>query len=315
MWLWTYRRAFAFAGRSFLVETKVDLKRMQSRLFEDGRLLAEDRTKHWSPEGLTRWHQLRSHCAGLGFVAVEAGFVSVWSIGIRVTLDDRLIHESHPGSGFLKLSSADPGTLERQFDQRAAEAQVAKERWQRNRYCVITDVSLALFFFVVAKLTDQLQTAALATALAGIGVAVVQRFVKVDLLGGLAAFGVCMLLFSAGFSALFQDDFIVRMKSTFLGLLVATLMSGDFFFNRCQYFGPRFARYLPVSVDERRLTLGMAGLGATMAALNHVVVMFFPGEIWLYYTTFGDLAVSLVLMLAIVRFARVRAEDTHATAD
>ena len=241
---------------------------------------------------------------------MEAGYVSPWSVGIRVTLDDQLIHESHPGCEFLKLSSSSSGDLETQFNQLAAEVHSSKERWKNNRFCIFTDVGLALLFFIVFKFTDELLTSALIVALAGVGVAVTQRFAKVDLMGGLAVFGVFMLLFSAGFSILFQDDSIIQMKSTFLGLFAATIMLADVYFNHSRYFGPRFSRYLPSPVDDRRLILGMASLGITMATLNYVVVRMFSEEIWLYYTTFGDFVISLLFILGIIRFARLQKTET-----
>ena len=44
MILWTYRRPFSLAGRTFRVETVVTPKTLTSRLFEGERLLAEDAT-------------------------------------------------------------------------------------------------------------------------------------------------------------------------------------------------------------------------------------------------------------------------------
>ena len=78
-------------------------------------------------------------------------------------------------------------------EKRAAEMKAASEKWQRNKYSIYTDISLGALFFIIAKVTDHLATAAVITAIAGLGVVVAQRFVKVDLLGGLAMFGVVML--------------------------------------------------------------------------------------------------------------------------
>jgi len=178
------------------------------------------------------------------------------------------------------------------------------EQWQRNKPSIFVDLGLALFFFVSAKLTD-LTTAALLTAAAGLAVFVAQRFVEVDLLGGLAIFGVVMLLVSAGFSLVFQDEDIVKMKGTWLGLLTAALFLGDGLLRQGRYFGRRLARYVMQPIDERRLAIGLGLLGATMALLNWGVARVFSTDVWLAYTTFGDIVVSMVLFFAVLRFARV----------
>jgi intracellular septation protein A len=176
-------------------------------------------------------------------------------------------------------------------------------QWERNKPSIYVDLGLGLFFFVCAKFTD-LTTAALLGAAAGLSVYLVQRFVKVDLLGGLAMFGVVMLLVSAGFSWLFQDDWAVKMKGSILGLLTATLFLGDGLFNRGRYFGRRLARYVMEPVVEQRLAIGLGLLGALMASLNWGVAEFFSTDVWLAYSSFGDMALSMLLFFAVLRFAR-----------
>ena len=73
----------------------------------------------------------------------------------------------------------------------------------------------------------------------------------------------------------FDDDSIVKMKSTYLGLLVASLMFSDAVFNRGGYFGRRLARYMPSPVSTQRLAFGMATLGLVMAGLNYFVAEHF----------------------------------------
>jgi intracellular septation protein A len=310
--LWTYRLPFFADGEKFLLETKVHLRHMESCLCMGPQVLARDSTRHWSPDGLTRWHRLSARIDHLGVLEVEVGYVNAWSIGIRVMLNGRLIHESHPGNAFLKGANASRLELEPIFSKHAIDTEASRKRWQRNQYSIYTDVSLAILFFITVKVTADLPTAAIITALAGLGVALAQRIMRIDFLGGLAVFGVFMLLISAGFSMLFQDDSIVQMKSTFLGLFVAALMLGDVLFNRGQYFGTRISRYLPGPLNAYRLTLGMATLGVTMATLNYIVARTFSSELWLYYTTFGDFLISLILLIGIFRFARLREGEIHA---
>jgi intracellular septation protein A len=194
-------------------------------------------------------------------------------------------------------SSTSPSSLRAVTQARQAA------QWQRNKPSIYVDLGLGLFFFVCAKFTD-LSTAALLGAAAGLSVYLVQRFVQVDLLGGLAMFGVLMLLVSAGFSWLLQDDWAVKMKGTILGLLTASLFLGDGLLNRGRYFGRRLARYVMEPVVEQRLAIGLGLLGALMALLNWGVAEFFSTDVWLAYTTFGDIALSMLLFFAVLRFAR-----------
>jgi len=69
----------------------------------------------------------------------------------------------------------------------------ARAQFQRNKWTLATDLGMALLFFVVGKMSESLVTPALVCASAGLVLIVVQRFVKVDLLGGLALFGVAVL--------------------------------------------------------------------------------------------------------------------------
>lgn len=320
MKLWTYRRPFELEGHFFRVETVVTFKKLTSRLFEGDRVLAELTTDYWTPEGMSQTHVLQYACPKLGTIVVDAGYVSLWSVGVRVHLNDRIAYESHPGKQIMSpaqasgSSSKNAANLAEAMAANAAEAKAAAEKWQRNKYSIYTDISLGIMFFVTAKVTDQLATAAIITAVAGLGVVVAQRFVKVDLLGGLAMFGVVMLLISAGFSLLFDDDSVVKMKSTYLGLLVTALMLGDAVFNRGGYFGRRLARYMPSPVNARRLAFGMAMLGATMAGLNYLVATFFSTDVWLYYTSAGDFIVSVVLMFSVIRFAQLRSGESDVNA-
>ena len=186
-----------------------------------------------------------------------------------------------------------------------AEDAAALEQWNRNKYSLYADLGIGALFFVLVKLTDDLPLSALLTAAAGLALVVVQRFVKVDLLGGLAMFGIVMLLLSAGFSYAFDSDWAVKLKSTFLGLLIAALMFGDGFFRNGSYFGRRLGRYMPPPIDARRLAIGMGVLGLVMAGLNAVVAVYLSKDLWLYYTSFGDIVVSMLLVFAVLRYARV----------
>ncbi len=176
--------------------------------------------------------------------------------------------------------------------------------WKRNRVPIGVDIALGLLFFAVAKMTD-LTTAALVGAAAGIALVVAQRFVKVDLIGGLALFGVAMLLLSAALAYAFQDEDAVKWRGTVLGLISAGLFLADGLIGRGRHLGERMLRYLPYTdVDSRRLAIGMGTLGVFSALLNLVVALYASTDVWLFYTTFLDTVVVVGLIMIVFRYAR-----------
>ena len=182
----------------------------------------------------------------------------------------------------------------------------ARAQWQRNKWTIAVDLGMALLFFVVGKLSESLVTPALVCAGAGLVLIIVQRFVKVDLLGGLALFGVAVLCVSAAFAWFFQDDWAIKMRSTIVGGIVAAVMFADAIFNRGDYFGGRLARFMPNPIDHRRMAAGLATLGVFMATANWAVAELFSKDVWLAYTSFGDIVLSVVLAMAVIRFAERR---------
>ncbi|MGA8056098.1 MAG: hypothetical protein WCA12_19940 [Burkholderiales bacterium] len=99
-------------------------------------------------------------------------------------------------------------------------------RLKDNARAIATDIALGVLFFVAARLTD-LRSAALIAAGPGLALVLLQRFVRVNLLGGLALFGIVMRLVSAAFSWVFDSELAVQMKSTAIGLIGAAFFAID----------------------------------------------------------------------------------------
>ena len=138
----------------------------------------------------------------------------------------------------------------------------------------------------------------------GLGLIVLQRFVKVDVLGGFAVFGTIMLLISGIFSLLLQDDYWVQMKGTVLGLLTASVFFLDGVLRQGAYFGARFERYMPMPLHHNRLAIGMSLTGVFNALGNYLVAENFSEDFWLTYTTFFDLPIFVILFLLVLRWSR-----------
>ncbi|HEY0044703.1 MAG TPA: septation protein IspZ [Allosphingosinicella sp.] len=286
--LWRYTRPFELDGRPAQVVIRSAMSGLFSELQVDGRTVASDWTPPSGPAA-TRNHRLVHED-----VEVEAGYVSLWNIGIAVRRGGALVHESHPGQRIafpakLAKMASDPG--------------IDMARYKANTIPITIDIVLGLLFFVVAKLTD-LSTAAIVGAGVGIALVIVQRFVKVDLVGGLALFGVVMLLISAGLAIAFQDDWAVKMRTSIVGVITAVLFLGDGLLGGNR-LGKGLARYLPYrDMDPARLALGMGVLGLVMAGLNYLVAAVASTDVWLFYTTFVDFFLVMLLIVLVLRYAR-----------
>ena len=304
--VWTYRRPFTVQGEAFTVLIETGFKSWRSRLMHGPQELTRDETTILGASLDYRNHRLRQVLPSGAQLEVETGYINWWNTGIAVRVNGVLVHESHPGRTILWPSLQGQGPMDPQREQRMqAQQKLDAAQWARNKPSLLVDIALGVLFFVVGKVTGNLTTAALVGAGAGLAVVVLQRFVKADLLGGLAMFGVFTLLLSAGFSLWFQDERMVQLKGSILGVLIASLILADALFNRGRYFGARLARYLiGMPVDARRLAMGMALLGLTMAGLNLLATHWLSKDAWLFYTTFVDAPLAMVLGLAVFRFAR-----------
>ena len=182
---------------------------------------------------------------------------------------------------------------------------IQKHKWERNKYSIYADLGLGALFFITGKITEDLIFASFVGVAGGLTLLVLQRFVKIDLLGGFAVFGTIMLFISGIFSFVFQDDYWVQMKGTALGLLSASMFFLDGVLRKGAYFGARFERYLPGgALHHNRLAIGMSLTGAFGALGNYLVAENFSEEFWLTYTTFLDLPILMILFFLVIRWSR-----------
>jgi intracellular septation protein A len=304
--VWTYRRPFSAQGEVFIVQIEAGIAGWRSRLMIGHQELVRDETILLGAAFDFRNHRLCHTLQDGSKLEVEIGYLNWFNTGIRVSISGTLVHESHPGRDILYLTRVRKASLGGKTEQQLQEQRERDAaQWALNRPSLIIDIALGLLFFAVSKVSGNLTTAALVGAVAGLTVVLAQRFVKLDLLGGLAMFGVFTLLLSAGFSLWFQDERMVQLKGSILGVLVAGLIFGDGLFNRGRYFGARLARYLiGMTVDARRLSLGIAVLGLIMAGLNLMAMHWLSKDAWLTYTTFVDAPLAMVLGLLVFRFAK-----------
>jgi intracellular septation protein A len=297
MQIWSYSRPFKFHGHSCEVKVTLTQSATISSLFIDD-LLVDEQSIKYSDGIITFVHPLQTSS---GFEAeVESGYFNWRNIGIAVRENGSLVHESHPGEN-LRYGEA---LMEDLSDMQENIAEARESKWEQNKYSIYADLALAALFFIVSKLTEDLVLAAIVGGVTGLGLILLQRFVKVDLLGGFAVFGTIMLAISTGFSLVLQDSYWVQMKSTALGLFTAVLFMADGLLRKGAYFGARIERYMPGALHHNRLAIGMSIVGVVSAGGNYFVAENFSKDFWLTYTTFLDLPIFMLSFFVILGWAR-----------
>lgn len=294
-----YKRPFAVGSHRALVTMRARMDGLHSEFAIDGAPVASDFTPATGEEAI-RNHRLRGTLPDGRVLEVEAGYVNWITVGIAATLNGAPIHESHPRRRIAYPAKAAAmvrkgGTMDKHYDTAV---------WSRNKVPIAVDLALGLLFYAVAKLTD-LRTAALVGAGVGIALVGAQRFIKTDIIGGMALFGIVLALISAGLAILFQDDDAVKMRTTIMGLIGAAFFLGDGLLLGGKRLGAGMARYLPYTdIVPRRLAIGMGVMGLVMAGLNTVVIAVASTDVWLFYTTFVDFVVAMGLIMLVFRYAR-----------
>lgn len=297
---WTYRHGFTVDSHRVLVRMRAGFTGLASTLEIDGRKIAEDFTPASGADSV-RAHALAAALPDGRRLTIEAGYNSWTTTGIAARVDGALVYESHPGRAV-----ALPDRAVRMMTQTRADGTPSIDygKLRDNRYAIGVDIALGLLFFAVAKLVD-LPTAAIVGAVAGILLVIVQRFVKVDILGGLALFGIVMLLISAGFAIAFQDDEIIKQRSTIVGAIGAFAFLGDGLLLKGRRLGAALSRYMAYTdIVPHRLSIAMGSVGLVMALLNFAVARLASTDVWLFYSTFVDIFLTMALLLYGINWAR-----------
>ena len=302
MKIWSYLRPFNFREYKCLVKVTLTLSKVTSSLYVNERLFDEKSMSYM--EGSTTFtHSLKSlHNTE---AKVVSGYFNWWNTGIAVIENGQMIYESHPG----KDVHYGEKLVKKMYGETTDIKSIQKDKWEKNKHSVFADLILGALFFIVGRATGDLVFATIVGVVAGLSLVLLQRFVKVDILGGFAVFGTIMLLISGIFSWVLQDDYWVQMKGTLLGLLIALVFLIDGVFRQGAYFGARFERYIPGgALQHNRLAIGMSLTGVFGALSNYFVAENFSEDFWLTYTTFLDFPVFLMLFFLVLRWSRKKSK-------
>ena len=299
MRIWTYRRPFDFDHHHYEIRYSFSMTTYTSRLYREGKLI-DELTGNFIDELKVLTHTVRCDDAG-NTLTVSVGYINWLTVGIEVYQNDKCIYASHPGKDIYfadrKLQKL-PGAKDTETLKQ--ERQKQSEQWRKNKHSIFADIGLGAAFFIVSKTTGDLTVAAFTSIALGLALVVVQRFVKVDLLGGFAVFGTVMLLISALLSLTFDSEFFVQLKGTIMGVLGALVLLIDGVFRKGKYFAPRFERYLNAPIQHQPFVIGLSVLGLLMAGINYAVAILLTEDQWLTYTTFIDMPLYLILFFMLI---------------
>lgn len=308
---WRYpTRRFSIDGLRFAVSGRARNDGLHSTLSMLGVEQASGHTPMLGPESV-RNHMLSASLPDGRKLAVDYGYMGLWTTGAVARLDGIIVYESHPGRVPAYPEKHREAAMKHNSLRESIEASrvdgpdpfksgiFAKE----NRLPFAVDVITGLLFFAIAKLTD-LQTAALVGIAVGFGLILFQGITKIDVTGGLALFGIVMLCISAGLAVWLADDEWIKLRGTITGLIAA----GFFLIDGLRggpYIGKGLARYMPYSdIDPGRFAFAMGCVGLLMAGLNYAAAKLLSTDSWLFYTTFIDTFVIIGLVFFVLRYAR-----------
>ncbi|WP_371397178.1 hypothetical protein [Fretibacter rubidus] len=186
-----------------------------------------------------------------------------------------------------------------------AEAREKLERSKALYPAIGVDIAMAILFFFVAR-EFGLITAALAGAGVTIALTVIDRFVKPDLLGGFAAFGVVMALISASLAYFFQDDLFIKLRGSIMGCIGVCFALADAYILKGDYLGKRMARYMEglFAIKQRAASLAMAVSSALIIMVDTPLAFMLTTDQWIWYNSFLDGFIAMPIFFGVMYLAR-----------
>lgn len=300
--MFTYKWRFSAVGRAWRVQANVGMEVMRVSVFE-GEAAATPSAEITVPvtdPAVYDPHTVRVDTPD-GPLDVTVGYLDWLSMGCIARFGEAEIYRStkRPFGKFDKLKKmvASSGAT-------AEERSALAERTKARMPSVAVDLAMGVLFFLVAKQFG-LTTAAVTGAVVTVILFVVQRFVRVDLLGGLAVFGVVLSLLSAGAALAFQSDLAVKLRGTVIGAIGALAFLTDAAFGG-RYLGVRLAGYLETLVRLRptRASMAMGAAGLIIAVVDLGAIAALSTDHWLIYNATLDGLVAMPIVFACLWLAR-----------
>ena len=237
----------------------------------------------------------------------EFGAISMMKYGLIVARDNDVVWRStdkpfrtaNKFDAILeKVESLSEGEI-------SEEKQAMLDRQKKLRPSIFIDICFGVLFFFVAR-EFGLVTAALTGACATLVLFAVQPFVKWDLLGGFAVFGVVMSLISAGIAWGFQDDLAVKLRGTWMALIGAGFGLYDAFILNGGYLGKRMAMYMEGigKLNPKRASLALVGSTLILMGIDTPLAFILTTDQWIWYNSVFDMFIAIPIVLGCMYWAR-----------
>lgn len=226
------------------------------------------------------------------------------SYGLEVARDGTVVYRSHPDP-FAAMGTiqkiANFGTSE--------EGKRQAERGKEYYPALATDICVGLLLYIAAGYMSLRDVAIL-------GAAVMLALMLVDwtaerlfsrklrLTGGLSALAVLMLLLSAAFAWLVDNDLAIMLKSSILGLISAILFAIDAMLGG-KYIGERATQYITfMKLDPRRFSWASAMATAAQSLLSGAIAIWLSRDTWLFYKHWVGPLLGVTLGIVVLWKAR-----------
>jgi intracellular septation protein A len=299
---WTYRWSVPLDGRHYDVRLEAGWR---SNTFvvasPDETLAREELDFHAEP---FRLQELVVEGASGSLLAFRTAPHNLFSYGLEVARDGTGVYRSHPDP-FAAMGTmqkiANFGTSE--------EGKRQAERGKEFYPALATDICVGLLLYIAAGYMSLRDVAIL-------GAAVMLALMLVDwtaerlfsrklrLTGGLSGLAVLMLLLSAAFAWLVDNDLAIMLKSSILGLISAVLFAIDAMLGG-KYIGERATQYITfVQLDPRRFSWASALATAAQSLLSGAIAIWLSRDTWLFYKYWVGPLLGVTLGIVVLWKAR-----------
>jgi hypothetical protein len=307
--IWTYRWSVQLDGRRYDVGLEAGWGRNTFVVASTGETLASEELNF----GATpfRLQELVVEGASGSLLAFRTAPRNSYSYGLEIARDGTVVYQSHPDP-FAALGAVQETIQKRSTLGSSEESKRQAEKSNEIYPALATDVCVGLFLYIAAGYMSLRDVAIL-------GAAVVLALMLVDwtaerlfsrkvrLTGGLSGFGVVMLLLSAAFAWLVDNELAIMLKSSVFGLITAVLFAIDAMVGG-KYIGEPTRQYLLtfMDLDPRRFSWASAMATATQSLLSAAIAIWLSRDTWLFYNYWVGPILGLTLFIVVLWKARQR---------
>lgn len=304
--LFSYRYKLIVNSVIWQLHVKTSLHGFQYRVTVDGETIAEHLGENSGTAMLSTEKFEFSYNNKI--YNIVHGPISTWKYGAHVYENDILVYR-FKDKNFHKLSGLEEFSEKLDSALEGVESEENKKIQKELQPSFITDMVLGFVFFFVASQYDIL-TAAVSGVCLTIPLYFAQQYFKVDLLGGLAKFGVATSLLAAGISLILQDEIFIQLKGTIIGAVSAILALIDS--RRDGHFiGKPMSRYLSgfVTLKPKRAARALGVAGLILVAIDLPLAFVLSKDQWIFYNAVLDIFIILPVFIWAIWRARERSCD------